>query len=293
MQGLFTAIITPFKEDLSIDYDALKNLIHEQEESGVDGIVVAGSTGESSTLTMEEHGELMHYCRKTIKKCLFIAGTGSNNTAEAILLTKEAEKIGADASLQVCPYYVKPTQEGLFLHFSEIAKNTRMSLILYNIPGRTGINIDVNTVVRLSAIKNIIGIKESSGNMAQAAEIVTKARPDFIVLAGDDNICLPISSMGGKGLISVSGNMYPKTMKKYVDECISGSYRNAQKMMNKLLPFFQMMSIEQNPIPIKTSVSWSGKVKEVFRLPLCRISSNNKKILTDFLSQFNDELMSM
>ena len=278
-QGSIVAIVTPFK-DGKIDKKAFRDLIEFQITSGTDGIVPCGTTGESATLSYEEHERVVELCiEATAGRVPVIAGTGSNSTKEAIMLTKAAEKAGADASLQVSPYYNKPMQDGLYEHFKQVADNTNLPIILYNIQGRTGVNILPETVARLAEIKNIVAIKEASGSLVQMAEIIKLCGDKIDVLSGDDPLTLPLLAIGGKGVISVSANVAPKENAQMWDAWSKGKIDKVQKIFYQLLPLNRALFIETNPIPVKTAMAMMGQVREEFRLPLCPMSEKNRAVL--------------
>lgn len=286
-KGLYTAIVTPFNEDGSLDTRGLEDLIEFQIENNISGIVPVGTTGESPTLSVEEHIKVVeHTCRTVNGRVKVIAGTGSNNTEEAIELTRLAKASGADATLQVAPYYNKPTQEGIFRHYKKIAEEVDLPQIVYNIPSRTGRNIEVETLVRLAGLPNIVAVKEASGSISQIMEVIEKTPDDFAVLSGDDAITLPLMAAGGTGLISVASNLYPGPMADLVEFGIKGDFEGMRKLNKKLMPMFRMMGIEQNPLPIKAALAIKGHIKEVYRLPLCELRPRNRKILADFLEGF-------
>ncbi len=282
--GVYTAIITPFNEDGSIDEDALKNLVEFQIENGISGLVPCGTTGESPTLSHEEHNHIVDLVVKFVDgRVPVIAGTGSNSTQEAIAMTKHAKEAGADASLQVAPYYNKPTQEGFYRHFKAIADAVDIPLIIYNIPGRTGANIETATLARLAQHKNIVAVKEASGSISQMMEVISQLPESFDVLSGDDNLTLPLISLGGKGVISVASNIIPKQVVEFVSTALEGDYATARKMHYKLLPLFKGIFIETNPIPIKAALAMKGVCKEVYRLPMCEMKPENKEKLRKIL----------
>ena len=286
-KGLYTAIVTPFKEDGSLDLDSLDRLIEFQIDSGIDGIVPVGTTGESPTLSMEEHIEVMRRTCATVNKRIpVIAGAGSNNTREAIELASAARDVGADATLQVAPYYNKPTQEGFYRHYMKIADEVDLPHIVYNIPPRTGKNIETDTMVRLAAHPNIVGVKEASGSIMQMMQVIERAPQDFAVLSGDDGITLPLTAAGGAGLISVSSNVFPGLMKDFVYSGLQGDFDRMRELNYRLQPLFRMMNVEQNPIPVKTALAIKGYVKEVFRLPICGLMPENRKKLEEFLKGY-------
>ncbi len=286
-KGIFTAIVTPFNEDGSLDIRSLEELIEFQIENRITGIVPVGTTGESPTLTADEHIKVVEHTCKTVNgRVKVIAGTGSNNTEEAIELTRLAKASGADATLQVAPYYNKPTQEGIFRHYKKIAEEVDLPQIVYNIPSRTGRNIEVETLVRLAGLPNIVAVKEASGSISQIMEVIEKTPNDFAVLSGDDAITLPLMAAGGTGLISVASNLYPGLMVDLVEFGIKSDFEGMRKLNKKLMPMFRMMGIEQNPLPIKAALAIKGYIKEVYRLPLCELRPRNRKILADFLKEF-------
>ena len=258
-------IVKQFLENGGIDKLSLKNLIEFQIENKIDGIVPCGTTGESPTLSHEEQSQVIKLVIDSVNgKVPVIAGTGSNSTKEAISMTKKALDYGADASLQVCPYYNKPTQEGLFRHFSAIANSADIPIIVYNIQGRTGINMETATLARLAKEhSNIVGVKEASGNMAQMMDVINTLPKNFTVLSGDDNLTLPLMSLGGKGVISVAGNIIPRQMHELTEFALNGDFENAAKLHYGLLPLFKGIFIETNPIPIKAALAMKGMIKEV------------------------------
>ena len=286
-KGIFTAIVTPFNEDGSLDIRSLEELIEFQIENKIAGIVPVGTTGESPTLTVDEHIKVVEHTCKTVNgRVKVIAGTGSNNTNEAIELTRLAKASGVDATLQVAPYYNKPTQEGIFRHYKKIAEEVDLPQIIYNIPARTGRNIEVGTITRLAGLPNIVAVKEASGSISQIMEVIEKTPDDFAVLSGDDAITLPLMAAGGTGLISVTSNLYPGLMGDLVEFGLKGDFESMRELNKKLMPLFRMMGIEQNPLPIKAALAIKGYIKEVYRLPLCELRPDNRKILADFLKEF-------
>ncbi len=271
-KGVFTAIVTPFKNG-KIDEKALRKLIEFQIENGTSGIVACGSTGESATLSFEEHIDVIRITAETVSgRIKVIAGTGSNNTVEAVHLAKSAEKYKIDGHLQITPYYNKPTQEGLFLHFKTVAENCSMPVILYNVPSRTAVNILPETVLRLAEIDNIAGIKEASGSLDQITAILRKANEKFCVLSGDDALTLPLIAVGGHGVISTVSNVAPKDMALMTDYALKGDLKSARKLNFKILPLIHAMFIETNPIPIKKALNLMGFIENEIRLPLSEAS---------------------
>jgi 4-hydroxy-tetrahydrodipicolinate synthase len=278
--GTYTAIVTPFK-DGRIDEAAFERLVKAQIKGGVDGIVPVGTTGESPTLDYEEHIQVIEaaveYADKKIK---VLAGTGANSTNEAIYLTKAAEEAGADGSLQVAPYYNKPTQEGLFQHFHAIARATKLPIMLYSIPGRCGVEIAVETVVRLAHDSvNIIGIKEAGGSADRVSQLRAALGPRFTIMSGDDSLTLPFMSVGAHGVVSVASNVIPKEVAHMVQAFATGKIEVAQKLHHKLYPLFKDLFIETNPIPVKAALAMLGQIEEEYRLPLAPIAAKNREIL--------------
>lgn len=283
LQGVYTALVTPFTNG-EIDYAKLRELVELQIAGGVDGIVPVGTTGESPTLNCVEHQKLIAEVIKTAdKRCKIIAGTGANSTAEAIELTKHAKAAGADASLQVTPYYNKPTQEGLYRHFSTIADEADMPIVLYNVPGRSGVPIAVDTVARLSKNKNIVAIKEAAGSAERVSQILDVC--DITVLSGDDALTLPMMSVGATGVISVASNIIPAETKEMVDAFAAGNTQKALELHLKYYCLFRDQFIETNPIPIKTALAMAGIINEEFRLPLCEMSDVNRAKLAATLKR--------
>ncbi len=288
-QGLYTAIITPFKNN-EVDYDALKTLVEAQIAAGVDGIVPVGTTGESPTLTHREHMEVI---RRTIEfaaeRCQVIAGTGSNSTVEAIEMTKEAAAMGADGTLQVCPYYNKPNQEGLYQHFKAIAESTDLPVLLYSIPGRSVIEIAVDTVARLAAdCPTIVAIKEAGGSVERVNQLVQALPADFSVLSGDDGLTVPFISCGAVGLVSVTSNIAPAEMKELVTAALSGDGKRALALQKKYYPLMKgLMSLDTNPVPIKAALALRGDISWEIRMPLTPLAPEKHERLTTLLRQFN------
>ena len=286
-KGAFTAIVTPFKEDGRLDEKALKALVEFQIKNKIDGIVPCGTTGESPTLDYEEHHKVIKIVVDASNgKVPVIAGTGSNSTKEAVEMTRKAADAGADASLQVCPYYNKPTQEGLYRHFSEIAKSVDIPIIIYNIQSRTAVNLETATLARLAKEhSNIVGVKEASGNMPQMMEVISSLPKNFSVLSGDDILTLPLMSCGGHGVISVASNIIPNEIHNLTECALNGDFKKAEELHYKYLPLFKGIFIETNPIPIKAALAMKGMIKEIYRLPMCEMKDENKdklrKILKD------------
>jgi 4-hydroxy-tetrahydrodipicolinate synthase len=286
-KGSIVAIVTPFKNG-KIDEKAYRKLIEFQINSGTSAIVPAGTTGESSTLSYEEHDRIIEITIEQVNKRIpVIAGTGSNSTQEAVMLTQYAAKAGADASLQVAPYYNRPTQKGLYEHFKAIAECADIPMILYNIASRTGVNIEPETVAKLAKdCKNIVSIKEASGNLEQMSRIKVFCGQKFDLISGDDVLTLPILSIGGTGVISVAANIVPKDIAELVSAFEKGNIKKAQEIHYKLLPLVKAIFVETNPIPVKTALSLMGLCAPDLRLPLCAMLPENleklKKAMKDY-----------
>ena len=285
-QGSIVAIITPFKNG-KVDEDTYRALIEEQIENGTSAIVPCGTTGESATLSVEEHTRVIDIAIEAINRRVpVIAGTGGNSTNEAIELTAHAKKAGADATLQVTPYYNKPSQEGLYRHFKAIADAVALPQVLYNVPGRTGVNLLPETVARLAELPEVVAIKEASGNLAQMTDIISLAGDKITLLSGDDNLVLPVLSIGGKGVISVVANIVPKDTADVVKNWLDGNMERAREIYFKLYPLCQAMFYETNPVPVKTSLALMGKIGDEIRLPMAPMSEANleklKKALRDY-----------
>ena len=285
-KGSIVAIVTPFK-DGKIDEEAFRQLIEFQIENGTSAIVPCGTTGESATLSMDEHNRVIDICIEAVNKRVpVIAGTGGNNTEEAIELTAHAKKAGADATLQVTPYYNKPTQQGLYEHFRAIAKAVPLPQVLYNVPGRTSVNMLPETVARLAETEEIVAIKEASGNLAQMAEIMKLAGDKITLLSGDDNITLPVLSIGGKGVISVVANIVPKETAEIISAWENKETDKAQELFINMTPLCQAMFYETNPIPVKTALALMNKCTDEMNLPLTPMSETNLNRLKDVLRQY-------
>jgi len=275
--GTYTAIVTPFRNG-QLDALALESLVRIQIKGGVDGIVPVGTTGESPTVDYEEHLEVIRMAVKfAARKVKVLAGTGANSTSEAVYLTREAEKIGADGTLQVAPYYNKPTQEGLFQHFREIAHSTGLPVVLYSIPGRCGVEIGVETVRRLARdCKNIIGIKEAGGSCDRVSLLRAVLGPKFTILSGDDSLTLPFMAVGADGVISVASNAVPRAVAQMVYAFRRGRIRKASQLHANLYPLFKDLFIETNPVPVKAALAMMGLIAEEYRLPLVPMSAMNR-----------------
>ncbi|TGK10066.1 4-hydroxy-tetrahydrodipicolinate synthase [Leptospira fletcheri] len=273
-QGVYTAIITPFRNG-KIDYDAYFSLLEKQIRGGVSGVVPCGTTGESPTLSHEEHAELIRETVRTVNgRIQVVAGTGSNSTREAVELTKAACKDGVDGILQVNPYYNKPTQEGMFLHFKEVADHSSVPIMLYNIPGRTGVNLLPETVLRLSEHPRIRSMKEATGDLGQMSKLISLVGEKMTVLSGDDNLTLPLLAVGGVGVVSVISNLFPSSLVQLVDSFRKGDLTTARRIHYDFLDLFALAFTETNPIPIKAAMSWQGHCSPEIRLPLTSLTQN-------------------
>jgi 4-hydroxy-tetrahydrodipicolinate synthase len=275
--GTGTALVTPFRRDGALDERALGGLIQRQIEAGIDFLVPCGTTGESPTLTHEEHVRVVEMAVKLAKgKVPVLAGAGGYNTMEVIALARELAEIGADGILSVTPYYNKPTQEGLYQHFRTIAEAVPLPIILYSVQGRTGVNIEPATVKRLAEVKNIVGLKEASGNISQMAAILNSVPDDFIVLAGDDAITLPLMALGGRGVISVVSNEIPAEMTELTRFALQGNFHGAREIHRRYHPLMEINFVESNPIPVKAALAEMDLLEPVWRLPLVPPKAENR-----------------
>ena len=285
-KGSIVAIVTPFNNG-AVDEEKLRQLVEFQIENGTDAIVPCGTTGESSILSYEEHDRVIEIVIQQVNKRVpVIAGTGSNSTAEAIEMSQHAKQMGADGCLLVTPYYNKPTQEGLYLHYTAIANAVALPQILYNVPGRTGVNMLPETVARLAAHKNIVAIKEATGSLQQASEIMALAGDQIDVLSGDDFITFPMMACGAKGVISVLANIMPKAVGDLTDAFFAGDLDKARKLHLDTLKISTAMFIESNPIPVKTALGLMGKCSDEVRLPLCSMAEGNKTKLAAIMKEY-------
>jgi len=284
--GSIVAIVTPFKSG-AIDEDKLRELVEFQIANGTDGIVPCGTTGEASTLDYEEHDRVIEIVVQQVNKRVpVIAGTGSNSTTEAIELTAHAKKLGADGALLVTPYYVKPSQEGLYRHYKAIAEAVALPQVLYNVPGRTSVNLLPETVARLADINNIVAIKEATGSLQQASEVLALCGDKLVVLSGDDFITFPMMACGAKGVISVVANIMPKEVAALVDAFFAGNMEEARRLHLKLLKISNAMFIETNPVPVKTAVALMGMATDDVRLPLAPMSDANRGKLAAIMKEY-------
>lgn len=286
IRGCGTALITPFKRDEAIDEDALRRLVDFQIEGGIDFLVSCGTTGESVTMSENEQARVIEITIDAAAgRVPIVAGAGGYNTREVIEKVGRFTELGADAILSVTPYYNKPTQEGLFQHYRAIAESSSLPIILYNVPGRTGCNIEPATVERLSHWKPIQGIKEASGNISQIAETASLVDESFKIFAGDDSVVLPVAALGGVGVVSVASNLLPKLVSDLCHACIEGRFEEARQLNRELTPIFKAMFIESNPIPVKAALAMTGMIEENYRLPLVPISPGNRDRLVQVLAE--------
>jgi len=286
LKGCGTAIITPFKQDESIDEVAFRRFIEFQINGGVDFLVACGTTGESVTMSEAEQARVVELTIEyAAGRVPVVAGAGGYNTREVIEKIHRYEKLGADAILSVTPYYNKPTQEGLYQHYRVIAETTKLPIILYNVPGRTGCNMEPATVTRLAQIGNIVATKEASGNISQIAEIASLVDEGFKIFAGDDSVVLPVAALGGVGVISVASNLLPRLVSDLCHASVEGRLEEARRLNRQLTPIFKAMFIESNPVPVKTALALTGMIEEVYRLPMAPMSKDNRtkleQVLTD------------
>ena len=267
--GCGTAMVTPFHEDFSLDESALRSLVKRQIDAGINFLVPCGTTGESPTLTRQEHLRVVEITLEEAKgRVPVLAGAGGYNTAEVIELAKEVEALGADGVLSVTPYYNKPTQEGLYRHYKAIASAIKIPIVVYSVMGRTGVNVEPATLKRLAEIPNIVGVKEASGNISQMSSVLNQVPDSFAVLSGDDSITIPLASLGGKGIISVVSNEIPGEFTKLTQLALAGDFKGARALHRKYLPLMEVNFVESNPMPVKAAMAAMGLLKPVFRLPM-------------------------
>ncbi len=286
-EGASVAIVTPFKNG-KIDEDTFRNLIEEQIDQGTNGIVPCGTTGESATLNHAEHDQAISIAVEACKgKVPVLAGTGSNSTSEAVLLTQHAQKAGANGALLITPYYNKPTQNGLYEHFATVARETDLPIVLYNVPSRTAVNMMPGTVARLAKIKNIVGIKEASGSIQQATEIIALCGEDFTVLSGEDGLIWPLMAIGCKGVISVTSNVVPEKVSRLCALGLAGKVEEARALHFELMKLTNALFIETNPIPVKTALGLMGKIDPELRPPLCALSDDRLEELKSVLREYS------
>lgn len=291
ISGAYTVLVTPFDAEGQLDEEGFRKNIRFQIANGVDGLVALGTTGEAPTLTHAEKEQVMHIARQETRgKCHFMVGTGSYSTQQTIENTLAAQEAGADSVLVVTPYYNKPTQEGLYQHFSALANAVKLPIVIYNIQGRTGQNLHTDILKRLAAIENIVGVKEASGNVIQMMEVVENIlsiRPDFSIMSGDDALTYPLIMLGGHGIYSVLGNLMPRQIKNLCDAALFGDYTQARALHYELLPYMRSIFIETNPIPIKAAMNIAGHAAGPCRLPLCELSKENFEKLQDMYARLN------
>jgi 4-hydroxy-tetrahydrodipicolinate synthase len=284
--GSLVAIVSPMHEDGSLDFDAYRRLIEWHIAEGTNGIVAVGTTGESPTVDHDEHCELIRVAVETARKRVpVIAGTGGNSTAEAIELTHYAKKAGADATLQVVPYYNKPTQEGLYQHFRKVAETCGLPVILYNVPGRTVADLANDTTLRLAQVPGIVGIKDATGDLARAADLLRRAPKGFAVYSGNDDSALALMLLGGHGVISVTANVAPKPMSELAKAALAGELARAREINNRLLPLHMKLFVEANPIPVKWALARMGRIGKGIRLPLVPLAKANEAIVESALQE--------
>ncbi|MGI5923269.1 MAG: 4-hydroxy-tetrahydrodipicolinate synthase [Lentisphaeria bacterium] len=277
LSGCYTAIVTPFRNGC-VDYEALNKLVARQLAGGVSGLVPVGTTGESPTLSVKEHNEVIEFVtREAAGRCQIIAGTGGNSTSEAIELSKFAASIGVTATLQVTPYYNKPTAEGLYRHFCAVAEASGLPVVLYNVPGRTGREIPVETIARLAAHPLMVAVKEAGGSVDRASAILNAC--NITVLSGDDSLTLPMMAVGARGVISVASNIFPAEISRLTQLALAGDFAGALAVHRRFYPLFTDLFIESNPIPVKAALADMGLIAEEYRLPLCEMTSANRQRL--------------
>ncbi len=288
-KGVYTALVTPFTRDDKIDENKLKELIEIQIAGGVAGLVPVGTTAESPTLSSEETRNIIATVVKQVDgRVPIIAGAGSNSTKKAIEQTRIVAELGADASLQVVPYYNKPTQEGLIKHFTSIADAVDLPVILYEVPGRSAVSLNNSSINFLAKHPGIVGVKVASGDISSIMDLISSSPDGFDVLSGDDNLAFPLMALGGSGVISVAANLYPELTVRLVDACIKENWNEARDLHYRLLPVFRSMFIESNPIPVKAAMAMKGYILEQYRLPLCKMSSENRSKLQQIITEFED-----
>jgi len=274
--GCGTALVTPFRRDLSLDEDSLRRLVERQVTAGINFLVPCGTTGESPTLSREEHLRVVEITLEEARgKVPVLAGAGGYNTREVIELARELERMGVDGILSVTPYYNKPTQEGLYQHYETIAEAVSLPIVVYSVQGRTGVNVEPATLARLAKIKSIVGVKEASGNIAQMANVIQQVPSRFTVLSGDDAITIPLMALGGRGIISVVANEIPGEMTLLAQSCLEGDFETARRLQARYLPLMNVNFIESNPIPVKAAMALMGLLEPVYRLPMCPPGAEN------------------
>jgi len=284
--GCGTALVTPFRRDLSLDEETLRRLIRRQIEAGIDFLVPCGTTGESPTLTRTEHLRVIQIAvEEAAGQVPVLGGAGGYNTREVIELAQELERLGVDGLLSVTPYYNKPTQEGLYQHYKAIAASTQLPIVVYSVQGRTGVNVEPATLVRLAEIPNIVGVKEASGNISQIATILHDVPSEFAVLSGDDAVTIPVIALGGRGVISVVANQIPREMMQLAQACLQGDFAAARLIHSRYLPLMNVSFVESNPIPVKAGMALMGLLEPVYRLPLVPPSAANLEKISKVLER--------
>ncbi|MBI2971880.1 MAG: 4-hydroxy-tetrahydrodipicolinate synthase [Candidatus Aenigmarchaeota archaeon] len=289
MEGCITALVTPFDTALGVDYAGLRENVRFQIANGVSGLVPLGTTGESPTITDDEREKIVSaVVDEANGKAAVIVGAGTNSTEKTIKYARQAKDLGADAVLIVSPYYNKPTQEGLYRHFKAVNDAVAMPVIVYNIQGRTGVNIETPTLLRMSGLTNVRAVKEASGSISQMMDVIAQLPKDFIVLSGDDNMTLPLIAAGGRGVISVVSNLFPRMVSDMVSHALKGDFESARKLHYKLMPIFKTAFIETNPMPIKAAMNFAGMPAGGCRLPLCELQPQNAEKLKAVLRQYQE-----
>jgi 4-hydroxy-tetrahydrodipicolinate synthase len=286
-QGSFVAMVTPFRNG-KVDEAKLKELVEFHITNGTDGLIPCGTTGESPTLSHDEHHRVVELVIEAARgRIRVVSGTGSYSTSDAIEMTRHAERAGAAGALVVNPYYNKPTQEGLYRHFRAVAESVAIPILVYNIQGRTAINVETDTMARLARdVKNIVGVKEASGSLDQMSQVIAACGPDFSVLSGDDNITLPLLAIGGSGVVSVIANIVPRETAELVHAALDGDWKRARDLHYRLFPLARAAFLETNPIPIKEAMALAGMLEPEFRLPMCRMSDANREKLRAILKPY-------
>ena len=283
-QGVYTALVTPFNQQGGVDEKALQTLVETQIAAGISGLVPMGTTGESPTLSHEEHMDVVAKVVKwTAGRVPVIAGTGSNSTDEALHLTQKAKDLGVTATLQVVPYYNKPSQEGMYRHFMALAETVDLPLIVYNIAGRTAKNMETDTLIRLATHPNVVGVKEASGDLGQMMDVLARRPQGFCVLSGDDNLLFPLLALGGDGVISVASHLVPEALLELTRLTSAGDFAQARPIHYRLMPLFKALFLDTNPIPVKTALAFQGKMLESFRLPMCPMDEAKRQALKAIL----------
>lgn len=285
-QGSFVALVTPFKNGV-VDYSKLRDVVEFHLRNGTQGLVPCGTTGESATLKFEEKVEMFDIVVKAAKgQCTVVAGVGSNDTATTVQLARAAKQAGVDGVLAVAPYYNRPTQNGLYAHFAKLAESSDLPVMLYNIPSRTGVNIEPETMLRLREFKNIVGVKESTGNLEQATKILWLCGKDFLLFSGEDALTLPLMALGARGVVSVAGNVVPQDIASLCEACLANDWGRAKELHYKLFPLIKALFLETNPAPLKTAMAWMGMIDDELRLPLVGMEEGNREKLRKVMESY-------